>query len=80
MKLGILAAMGLSLVVAATGRLTRIGAVQATGTLVAARDLAFADGVDGSVIVTDAPVGPLAGAMARFVGALDGVPAAAVLE
>ncbi len=52
--LGIFAAVGLSLVVAATGRITHIGAVQETGSLVAARDLNFADGADGSVVVTDA--------------------------
>jgi putative photosynthetic complex assembly protein len=51
---GIFAVVGLSLVVAATGRITHIGAVEATGSLVAARDLNFADGADGSVIVTDA--------------------------
>ncbi len=51
---GIFAVVGLSLVVAATGRITQIGAVQTTGSLVAARDLTFADGTDGSVIVTDA--------------------------
>ena len=54
LRFGIFAAVGLSLVLAATGRITHIGAVQATGTLVAARDLDFADGIDGSVIVTDA--------------------------
>ncbi len=54
MRLGIFATVGLSLVLAATGRMTHIGAVQATGTLVATRDLDFADGIDGSVIVTDA--------------------------
>ena len=52
--LGLLAVVGLSLVVAATGRITHIGAVQATGSLVAVRDLQFADGADGSVVVTDA--------------------------
>jgi len=51
---GLFAAVGLSLVVAATGRLTNIGAVETTGSLVAARDLRFADGLDGSVVVTDA--------------------------
>lgn len=54
LRFGIFGAVGLSLVLAATGRITHIGAVQATGTLVVARDLDFADGVDGSVIVTDA--------------------------
>ena len=54
LQFGIFGAVGLSLVLAATGRITHIGAVQTTGTLVAARDLDFADGVDGSVIVTDA--------------------------
>ncbi len=53
-RLGIFAAVGLSLAVAATGRMTHIGAVQTTGSLVAVRDLQFADGADGSVIVTDA--------------------------
>ncbi len=52
--LGIFAVVGLSLIVAATGRITQIGAVQVTGSLVAARDLTFADGADGSVVVTDA--------------------------
>lgn len=54
LRYGIFAAVGLSLVLAATGRMTHIGAVQATGTLVAVRDLDFADGTDGSVVVTDA--------------------------
>jgi len=43
-----------SLAVAATGRMTGIGAVETSGTIVASRDLRFADGADGSVIVTDA--------------------------
>lgn len=51
---GVFAAVGLSLVVAATGRITHIGAVQTTGTPVAVRDLDFADSADGSVVVTDA--------------------------
>ncbi len=51
---GIAALVGLSLAVAATGRITQIGAVQTTGSLVASRDLNFADGADGSVVVTDA--------------------------
>lgn len=53
------ALVGLSLVVAATGRLTHIGAVETTGSLVAARDLCFADSPDGSVVVTDAKDGSL---------------------
>ena len=53
-RLGIFAVVGLSLAMAATGRMTQIGAVQTEGSLVAVRDLQFADGVDGSVIVTDA--------------------------
>lgn len=51
---GIAALVGLSLAVAATGRITHIGSVQTTGSLVASRDLNFADGADGSVVVTDA--------------------------
>lgn len=51
---GLFGAVGLSLIVAATGRLTNIGAVETTGSLVAARDLVFADAPDGSVVVTDA--------------------------
>ncbi len=62
---GIFAVVGLSLVVAATGRITHIGAVQTTGSLVAARDLAFADGADGSVVVTDARDGT---PVAQFTG------------
>ena len=54
LRFGIFAAVGLSLALAATGRMTQVGAVQTSGTLVAARDLDFADGVDGSVVVTDA--------------------------
>ena len=53
-RIGLLAVVGLSLAVAATGRMTHIGAVQTAGSLVAVRDLHFADGVDGSVVVTDA--------------------------
>lgn len=52
--LGVFAAVGVSLVVAATGHMTRIGAAQAAGSPVAVRDLRFADGADGSVVVTDA--------------------------
>lgn len=63
--LGIFAVVGLSLVVAATGRITHIGAVQTTGSLVAARDLTFADGADGSVVVTDARDGT---PVAQFTG------------
>jgi len=46
-----------SLALAATGRMTRIGAVDLGGTIVASRDLRFTDGSDGSVIVTDASNG-----------------------
>lgn len=53
------ALVGLSLVVAATGRLTHIGAVETTGSLLSARDLRFDDSPDGSVIVTDAKDGSL---------------------
>ncbi len=52
--IAVAAVVGLSLVVAATGHITHIGAVQVTGSLVAARDLNFTDGADGSVVVTDA--------------------------
>ena len=57
LRFGMVAAVGLSLVLAATGRMTHVGAVETTGTLVAARDLGFADGIDGSVVVTDAQDG-----------------------
>lgn len=57
--LGIFAVVVLSIVVAATGRITKIGAVQTTGSLLTARDLRFADGADGSVVVTDAQDGSL---------------------
>ena len=62
---GIFAVVGLSLVVAATGQITRIGAVEATGSLVAARDVCFTDMADGSVIVTDARDGS---PVAQFTG------------
>lgn len=58
-------AVTVSLALAATGRMTGIGAVDPGGTIVTSRDLRFADGADGSVIVTDARDGSL---VETFVG------------
>ena len=74
---GLFAVVGLSLVLAATGRMTNIGATPVAGTVVAARDLRFADGADGSVVVTDArdgaPVQVLTGENGFIRGTLRGL-------
>jgi putative photosynthetic complex assembly protein len=75
--IGLFAVVGLSLAVAATGRITNIGATPVAGTVIAARDLRFADGADGSVIVTDArdgtPVEVLTGENGFIRGTLRGL-------
>ena len=74
---GLFAVVGLSLVLAATGRMTNIGATPVAGTVVAARDLHFTDGADGSVVVTDArdgaPVQVLTGENGFIRGTLRGL-------
>ncbi len=70
--------VGLSLAVAVAGRMTNVGAVETpTGTVVAARDLRFADGADGSVVITDArdgaPVEVLTGENGFIRGTLRGL-------
>lgn len=74
---GLFAVVGLSLVLAATGRMTNIGATPVAGTVVAARDLHFTDGADGSVVVTDArdgsPVQVLTGENGFIRGTLRGM-------
>ena len=52
--IGLFTVVGLSLAAAIAGRMTNASVVEITGSVVAARDLRFADGADGSVIVTDA--------------------------
>lgn len=53
----VFAMIGLALVVAVAGRLAGPRPVEQTGTVVAARDLRFADRADGAVVVTDAGTG-----------------------
>jgi len=55
--IGMFALVGLSLVAAVAGRMTNTGVVETTGSVVAARDLRFSDGADGSVVITDAKDG-----------------------
>jgi len=76
--IGLFAMVGLSLAAAVAGRLTHTSVVeQPTGSLVAARDLCFADGADGSVIITDArdgsPVDVLTGENGFIRGTLRGL-------
>jgi len=75
--IGAFALVGLSLIAATAGRMTDNGAAPVTGTVVAARDLHFADGADGSVIVTDAqdgsPVEVLTGENGFIRGTLRGL-------
>ena len=63
--IGLFTLVGISLAVAVAGRMTKPGVVETTGSVIAARDLHFADGADGSVIVTDARDGTL---VETFVG------------
>ena len=74
---GLFAMVGLSLAAAVAGRMTNTGAVETTGSVVAARDLRFADGTDGSVIITDArdgsPVEVLTGENGVVRGTLRGL-------
>lgn len=51
---GMFALVALGLVAAVAGRLTHTGPAPATGSVVATRDLRFADGPEGSVVITDA--------------------------
>lgn len=53
----VFAALGLALVGAAAGRLAGPRPVEETGTVLAARDLRFADRADGAVVVSDAGSG-----------------------
>jgi len=76
--IGLFAMVGLSLAAAVAGRMTHTAVVeQPTGSLVAARDLRFADGADGSVIITDArdgsPVDVLTGENGFIRGTLRGL-------
>jgi len=76
--IGLFAMVGLSLAAAVAGRLTHTSVVeQPAGSLVAARDLRFADGADGSVIITDArdgsPVDVLTGENGFIRGTLRGL-------
>ena len=76
--IGLFAMVGLSLAAAVAGRMTNSAAVEKpTGSVVAARDLRFADGADGSVIITDArdgsPVEVLTGENGFIRGTLRGL-------
>jgi len=76
--IGLFAMVGLSLAAAVVGRMTHTSVVeQPTGSLVAARDLRFADGADGSVVITDArdgsPVDVLTGENGFIRGTLRGL-------
>lgn len=76
--IGLFAMVGLSLAAAVAGRMTNSATVeQPTGSVVAARDLRFADGADGSVIITDArdgsPVEVLTGENGFIRGTLRGL-------
>ena len=76
--IGLFAIVGLSLAAAVAGRMTHTSAVEPpTGALVAARDLRFADGADGSVVITDArdgsPVDVLTGENGFIRGTLRGL-------
>ncbi len=75
--IGLFAMVGLSLALAIGGRLTHTGAVEVTGSAVATRDLRFADGTDGSVVITDArdgsPVAVLVGENGFIRGTLRGL-------
>ncbi len=70
--IGLFAMVGLSLAAAVAGRLTHTSVVeQPTGSLVAARDLRFADGADGSVIITDARDGSPVDVLTGGIGSED---------
>ena len=75
--IGLFAMVGLSLVAAVAGRMTNTGVVETTGSVITERDLRFADGTDGSVIITDArdggPVEILTGENGFIRGALRGL-------
>ncbi len=76
--IGLFAVVGLSLAAAVAGRMTNSATVEMpTGSVVAARDLRFADGADGSVIITDArdgsPVEVLTGENGFIRGTLRGL-------
>jgi len=75
--IGLFALVGLSLAAAVAGRMTNTGTVETTGSMVAARDLRFDDGADGSVIITDgqdgSPVQVLTGENGFIRGTLRGL-------
>ncbi len=76
--IGLFALVGLSLAGAVAGRMTNTGAIEPpTGSVVSERDLRFADGADGSVIITDArdgsPVEVLTGQNGFIRGTLRGL-------
>ena len=76
--IGLFALVGVSLAGAVAGRMTNAGAMAPpTGSVVAERDLRFADGADGSVIITDArddsPVEVLTGQNGFIRGTLRGL-------
>lgn len=74
---GMFALVGLSLAVAVAGRIAHTDVVETTGSIIAERDLRFADGADGSVIITDArdgaPVEVLTGENGFIRGTLRGL-------
>ncbi|MBC7799836.1 MAG: photosynthetic complex assembly protein PuhC [Gemmatimonadaceae bacterium] len=53
----VVGSVGLAFVLAIGGRLTNDGVVAQTGSVVSTRELRFADGPEGSVVVTDAKDG-----------------------
>ena len=75
--IGLFALVGLSLAAAVAGRISGPSVVETTGSVVTQRDLRFADGADGSVIITDAqdgsPVEVLTGENGFIRGTLRGL-------